>query len=91
MVVVCVFPFNIADGVTCRAEREQVGVNMVGDACGPVVSSLRVWSTPVIAAVVRSAHVRFAAVLRHLLRKVVVAGGNGAEESVRVVRQAGDP
>jgi len=53
MVVVCVLPLDIADGVARRAERECVGVNVVGDARGPVVCPLCVAGlTPVVAAVV---------------------------------------
>jgi len=53
MVVVRVLPLDIADGVARRAEGECVGVDVVGNARGPVVRSLCVTGlAPVVAAIV---------------------------------------
>lgn len=53
MVVFGVLALDIADGVACRAEREDVGIDVVGDAGCPVVCSLCVAGlAPVVAAVV---------------------------------------
>lgn len=56
MVVFCVLPLDIADGVACRTEREDVGVDVVGNAGSPVVCSLCVAGlAPVVAAVICAA------------------------------------
>ena len=53
MVVVRVLPLDIADGIARRAEGERVGVDVVGNARGPVVCSLCVAGlAPMVAAVV---------------------------------------
>lgn len=55
--------FDPAHRVARRAEGEPVGVDVVGDARGPVVGLLGVRPAPVIAAVAGAAHVALAAVL----------------------------
>jgi len=86
-----VLPFEIADRIARLAEADRVGVDVIGDARGPLICLLSVWCTPVVAAIARLLDSALATVLLHVPRKISLAARDGAVESFRVVREAGNP
>lgn len=70
-----ILPLNRANIITRLTESQRVGVDVVGDAGGPVVFVLGVRPTPVVTAIVRLLYGSFAAVLRHLVFEVRTTAG----------------